>query len=77
MVNGDLRKILAGIVTAAIVGLGVAVIDLYSRIAVIEAGPHGNEVITRLVTIEIELRRITAFIDEEYSQRRATRFRDK
>lgn len=67
-------KILGGLVTVAIIGLVTATINHSQRLAILEAGPNGSEIITRLVTIETQLMQIRQTLDEERSRRR-DRFR--
>lgn len=68
-----MRSILNTIAAAAIVALVATSLDQAKRIAVLESGPRANEIITRLVTIETELRQLSARMAAEDTRRERER----
>ncbi len=68
--NGGWWKIFSALIVAALIGLVATTIDHSQRLAVLESGPKGSEIITRLVTIETQLIQIRQYLDEERNGRR-------
>lgn len=67
--NGHLWTIFAGLIVTAVVATAATTIDLRGRVAVLESGPRGAEIITRLTVIETQLAQVLKYIDKD--ERRA------
>lgn len=68
--DGWWRPVVTTVGLAIVIGFGTATIDLYKRVAVLESGPRGSEIITRLVTIETQLLGIRQQLEDNRDERR-------